>query len=812
MKPTQDTMTGAPSEASDREQPFSPRIARLRDDLLAACYEADIERARYYTQSYKDTEGEAPAVRAAKGLENTLRHMSIKIDPDDLLAGVKTIKKVAGPIGIERSLSSLMSFVGVQFQGKDVEAIRFMDRVGGNSPEFLKGYLDLPDEMVDEFSNEILPFWEGKDLHSKMVSLWREKGALRDGESPSGPIGAGGMQGHVTVGLKKVLDMGFSGIARQAEEQMAKLTPNAPLFEKRHDFLTAVQIAAEAVIHHSRRYERLAEEMARTTPEPRKQELLEMAHRCRNVPEHSAQTFMEALQSIWMTQITTVISYGEDSIFAPGRVDRLLFPYYEKDVAQGRLTREQAVEAIEEYLIKLSTFIAFGANNITIGGMDEKGENTVNTVSYLFLEAHENIKGLRNGLAVRISENTPRDFLKRAVETHRRTAGIAFFNDAVIIRDLNADGYSLEAARDYSIVGCVEPTGTGNNNGYTASNSIRLSAVLEMALHQGRQFGADWQQVGMETPPAETFTSIEDVKQAFADQLNYNMALMVKRANIKDQLFSDEFPTPLLSSTIEGCVESGLDITSGGAKFNHGGVSARALATVANSIAAIQWAVFEEKLVTMAELVEHLKDNFKDAESLRQKIISYAPKYGNADPRVDDIAVWVANTYSEEARQHACILGGVYRPLLVASGTHVYEGRATGATPDGRLAKEPVSNGISPVNGTEKNGMTAVMQSVCAVSAIPMPDGTGMNMNFNPAMIQTEEGLDKFTSLLEAYFEMGGRHVQFNPFSRETLKDAQANPKKYPDLMVKVSGYSYRFIDLSRALQDDIVSRTEFNM
>ena len=812
MQTTSNPMAETLTQGHENKPPYSDRIARLKNDLLSSCYEADIERARYYTQAYKESEDRLPAVRAAKALEKTLRHMSIKIDDDEMLVGAKTIKKVAGPIGIERSLSSLMSFVGLQFQGNDVDAIRFMDKVGGNSPEFLKGYLDLPDEMVEEFAKEILPFWEGKDLHSRMVDRWRKEGALREGEPTKGPVGAGGMQGHVTVGLKKVLDMGFSGIAQQAKARMDQLGKKAPLFEKQSDFLEAVQIAANAVGEHAARYAELAEQMARTASEERKKELHQIAQRTRRVPEHPAENFMEALQSIWMTQITTVISYGEDSIFAPGRVDQLLHPYYRKDVEAGVLTREQAIEALEEYLIKLSTFIAFGANNITIGGIDKNGESAVNEMSCLFLEAHENIKGLRNGLAVRISENTPRQFLRKAVETHRRTAGVAFFNDAVIIRDLHQDGYPLQDAREYSIVGCVEPTGTGNNNGYTASNSIRLSAILEMALHEGRHYGADWQLMGLKTPPAETFESIEDVKKAFVDQLKYNMELMVKRADIKDRLFAEAFPTPLLSSTIEGCVESGLDLTSGGAKFNHGGVSARALATVANSLAAIQWAVFEEKLVTMAELVEHLKNNFKDAEALRQKVIHYAPKYGNADPRVDDIAVWVARVYSEEARKHPCILGGVYRPLLVASGTHVYEGRETGATPDGRLAKQPVSNGISPANGTEKNGMTSALRSVCAVSAIPMPDGTGMNMNFNPEMIRTEEGLEKFTSLLEAYFEMGGRHIQFNPYSKETLKDAQQNPKNYPDLMVKVSGYSYRFIDLSRALQEDILSRTEFTV
>ena len=804
--------SNAATKDSPQKTPYSERIGRMREDLLNSVYEADIERARYYTKAYRETEGQGAAVRSALGLKETLKNMSIKIDDDEMFVGAKTIKRLAGPLGIERSLSSYLTLIGFQFMGKGTKDIAFLDRVGYTGPEFLSGFLNVEEDVVSEFSEDILSYWNGKDLNSRMAQIWKTKGLFYDWESNKGAVNASGMQGHVTVGLKKVLDMGFTGIARQSKEKLSELTEDDPLYEKKKDFLTSVQICAKAVCDYSNRYADLAEKMTTDVSPQRKQELQEIIKRCRNVPERPAKTFMEAMQSIWMTQITTVISYGEDSIFAPGRVDQLLYPFYRKDLEAGILTREQALEALEEYMIKVSTFLSFGANNITIGGIDRNGEDAVNEVSYLFLEAHHRLKGLRNGLAVRISDKTPRSFLVKACETHRVTAGVSFYNDAVISKDLMGDGYPLEDARDYSIVGCVEPTGTGNNNGYTASNSIRLSAVMEMTLHQGRHFGCGWQQIGAKTPDPATFTSMEDVKEAFLTQLRHCFDVMTKRADIKDQIFADELPTPLISSTIEGCVEKGLDITSGGARISHGGVSARALATVANSLAAIQWAVFDQKLVTMKELVDHLMNNFEGAEDLRQQLLNKAPKYGNGDSIADEFAFWVANEYSKEARSRKCLMGGVYRPLLVSSGTHMQEGRVCGATPDGRHAGDPVSNGISPANATERNGMTAVFRSAATVSAVPMSDGTSLNLNVHPAALKTEEGLEKFASMLEAYFDLGGRHVQFNPISKEVLKEAQANPKAYMDLMVKVSGYSYRFVDLSKALQDDILARTEFEV
>jgi formate C-acetyltransferase len=334
-----------------------------------------------------------------------------------------------------------------------------------------------------------------------------------------------------------------------------------------------------------------------------------------------------------------------------------------------------------------------------------------------------------------------------------------------------------------------------------------------MALHEGARYISGWKPVGVKTPPAAEMKTFEDVKKAFKDQLAYAIDVMVKLSDAKDEVFAESFPTPLLSSTIEGCIESGLDATRGGAKYNHASVSAQGLATVADSLAAIQWAVFEEKIVTMEELVNHLKNNWKGAEELRQQMLHRAPKFGRDDPKADEMAAWVADCLATESRKHKRPMdGGTYRGLLISAGGQVSAGMMLGATPDGRMAGEPVSNGMSPTNGADIKGMTAALHSAAAASKPSLSGGTSFNMNLNPMTIKNDEGLDKMASLLEGYIEMGGRQIQFNPMSKELLRNAQQNPRDYLDLMVKVSGYSYRFIDLTKDLQNDILNRTEFSI
>ena len=665
------------------EQHVPERIAKLKDRVLSSVYELDIERAKYYTEAYKRTEGQLPGIRAARGLEETLGKMTIRIDDEELIVGSKTAKKWGGPIYIEGNTGSLHMALATKFYKSEIPIEKALpDGFGGLSAEFLSGVPKISEEEYRIITEEIVPYWRDKTIMARTDDRWRQEGIHPDEALAVGAwelqdtimlISTG--QGHVTVGLNKVLGMGFRGIARQAAEGLAKLDQSDENYLRRRDFLESVQVAANAVCTFAERYARLAEKMAEKAEPQRKSELLGIAERCRRVPAEPPRNLMEAIQSIWLTQAAVIISYGDASITCPGRVDQYLYPFYKQDLEAGRITRDQALEAIMEYYLKLATNIYFGPNNVTIGGLDRKGENAVNEVSRLFLEAHWNLNGLRNGLAVRISGKTPRDFLLQACEMHRRCAGVALFNDEVVIRDLvENDGYPLEAARDYSIVGCVEPTGTGNNNGYTSSNGLLPVVLLEMALNEGERSLVGWKRAGAPTPPASQFKSFEDVKQAYTDQLSYAADLTVRRAYVKDQVIADNYPLPLLSSTIEGCVESATDVTGGGAKYNHGCLNGQALATVANSLAAIRWAVFDKKLLSMEELVGHLRNNFEGAEEVRQQLLS-APKFGNDDPYVDDLAVWVAETFNNEVTSHKFWMGGVHRACMVSAMTQDPRGR-----------------------------------------------------------------------------------------------------------------------------------------
>ncbi len=798
----------------------SERVRKIRDRMLSMPRELDLERARCYTRIYKQMEDAPPCMKNVKALEEFLRCLPIRIEEDELLVGVKSSKVRADPIEIERGMrNKIFSFIyndTINKQIRDAFIAKF---------SLINRYVPLTEQEIDELKNEIVPFWTGRTVADRKLEYWKKAGLYEEPKGPMAviPFGSFGSgtdifavargQGHVIPGYRRVLKMGFRGIEKMAEEGLAKLKETDEKFDQRKDFYESVVAAARAVCDYSNRYADLATEMAEKAPETRKAELLEIAERIRRVPALPPRTFMEALQSIWMTNVVMEMSYGEGNIFSQGRVDEYLYPYYTADLAEGRITYEEALEAIEEYLVKLASVVIAGQNNVTIGGLDKDGNDATNDLSYMFLEAIANVKSLLNTLSIRISSKTPHDFLKRTIEAFKYTAGMGIHNDEILVPQLHNTGYSLEDARDYSLVGCVEPHGTGNDFSYTAGNAVQISIILNMALNEGRTILSRNKTVGAKTPPASTFKSFEDVKKAFVDQLAFAIDLTVKKAELKDKAFADYLPSPLLSSTIEGCLESGMDATRNGAKYNNNPMGSQGLATVTDSLAAIRWAVFEEKLVTMEELVNLMNKNFKGAEELRERLRNKAPKYGNGDDKTDELAKWVANTLCDLTRKYKARGGdGIYHNCLVSAGTQIIEGKTLGATADGRLYGEPVANGISPANGTEKNGLTMTLRSVAYATAEPhLTNGASMNVRLNPSIMQTDEGLEQLTSIVEAYLELGGRELQINPISSETLKDAQTHPEKYSDLSVKVTGYSARFIDLTKELQDDIIARTVFN-
>jgi pyruvate formate-lyase/glycerol dehydratase family glycyl radical enzyme len=832
------------------------RGAKLKQRLLDSPYEIDIERARCYTRIWKETEGTGPCLRATRALEETLRTMHIRIDEGELLVGVKTFKRLAGVIPVERGEFNVII---------EQELGRLLDRD--------RNRFHITPEERRELVEEILPYWRGRTARSRKIELWKEEGIFTmPAVSPAsmyrmvrgmglkqiakiGRLVTGGdwkslallrrksremagimpnlaltvfdVQGHLVPGHRRVMELGFEGIEAWAERELAALRcveGNGRGCEERRDFYEAVTVIARAVIGYSNRYAELAEEMAGEADPERAQELTEIAARCRRVPAKPPRTFLEALQAVWMTQVVMCIGYGMVEVLSVGRVDQYLYPFYSEDIEAGRVTRELALEAVEDFYVKLATFLIMlielgketasemgvGSNTLTIGGVDREGNDAVNEVSHLFLEANENLRALANNLCIRISSQTNRDFLRKACGSHRFTSGQAFFNDELIVGELVRDGYSLEDARDYSIVGCVEPTSTGNSLACTAGNDISLAGVLEMALNEGRMLASS-RRVGAATHDPCGFASFDEVLEAFREQLAWNVDVLVRAVEAKDRAYADAFPSPVVSCTLEGCLESGRDMTRGGARYNFGSVTGRGLGTVTDSLAAIRWAVFERELVSMDELVKHLRENFAGAEPLRRELLNRPPKYGNDNLEADQLARWVTEAFCREVRKHPCGRGGSYRPGIFSYGVHVADGMYLGATPDGRKAGQPVSNGISPVNGRERTGPTAVMRSAAEGAGSSLSDGSALNMRLSPALVDTEEKADNLASMVEAYFVLGGRHVQFNVVDTATLHDAQAHPEAYPDLVVRVSGYCAYFTDLGRSIQDDIIARTEFS-
>ncbi|MEE8469780.1 MAG: formate C-acetyltransferase/glycerol dehydratase family glycyl radical enzyme, partial [Dehalococcoidia bacterium] len=770
------------------------------------------ERARLYTESYQETDGQPAAVRAAKALAKTLAEMTIYISQEELIVGNRTSKSMAGVIPVERGDISVVL---------ELE----MDSLGKRKRPFIISEADKK-----ALREEILPYWKGKTIRDKKAFLWADRDLMKirflgeiDRHCPNIAIDVFDVQGHLVLGHENVMHKGFGGIKEKASGHLRKLQTENPDDEKKADFLRAVIICSQSAIAFAHRFADEAVKLAEREPTPgRRGELLRIAENCRWVPDNPPRTFYEAMQCLWFTQVMAQISYGMAGTFALGRVDQYLYPFYRRDVEERMLTREEAQELLEELQLKLTSNILLlpeaGAEvastlgtspqPITIGGQTKDGMDATNELSYMVLEASEKLKAVINNLAIRIHSKTPEDFLVRACQVYRSTSGQAFYNDDVVIPALLSDGYTLEDARDYAIVGCVEPTGSGNTFACTGGNDLRLGSVLEMALSNGdsRLIGRQ----GLPTGDPAGFKTFDDVMGAFSRQLEHNVEMAVGAVNAKDEVWREEFPTPFVSATLTGCVESGRDATDGGARYNFGSITARGLGTTADSLAAIKRFVFDDQVLTMRELLEMLGANFEGKDSVRQLLVSQAPKYGNDDDYVDVIAKEVAGLFCREVTKHQSVRGGHFRPAFYSYGTHVADGLLLGATPDGRMAGEATSNGVSPANGREQEGPTAVLKSSAKLEHGLMSNGNSLNLRLLPALVHDADAVRKVASLVKTYFDLGGMHLQFNVVSRDTLEDAQKHPQDYRDLVVRVSGYSAFFTDLGKLIQDDIIARTEF--
>jgi formate C-acetyltransferase len=791
------------------------RTTRLKNNLLSSKYELCNQRMKFFTKIYKKFPDDPEIIKRAKAVAYTLQNMTIFIRDDELLVGNETSKNLGEKINFDLYSydGSLNKRVGIKKYSRRKLQPFFMN-----------------DEDIKELL-DIAPFWKGKALNSDIISqrMIDEKLVMRKDRialaSPNIAIATGTNEGHICVGYEKLLQLGYRGIINEAESYQSKLKIEDEEHEDKFNFYEAVKILYNAAIDFAQRYSKYAYKKALDILEgQRKAELEKIGNMMAKLSNFPPNTFYEAIQLINFTQNIINIIY-QRSVVALGRLDQILWPFFKKDMETNNITEEFALELIEELNLKLTWNVtllptdyttianALGQNTqtITISGLDQKGNDTTNEISYLFLEAYKNLKALTTDLSIRIHHKTPPKFLKKALQVFRSTSGIAFYNDEIIIPAMLNGGYTTEDARNYAIIGCVEPTSQGNTFAATGRMFINLPGVLELTLNNGY---CNLTQCisGLETGDPRKFSTYKEFYEAFIHQLQYNIEKSVKIAEIGDEETINHFPQPFVSAIIDGCMEKGKDYTAGGAQYNFSSITAYGFATLVDSMFNIKKFVYEKNDLSLPELIKILNSNFTENEELRQQLLNRYHKWGNDSEEIDLLAKNLWNLFCSEVVKHKCLRGGHYNPGAYSMGIHVIEGLFTKASADGRKANQPLSNSLSPVNKTEKNGLTAALNSIAKLNYDLSINGVAVNVRINPLNIETEENIDNFNHLLKGYFNSGGMQLQPTVVSTKILQDAQHHPDEYQDLIVKVGGYSATFVDLGTPIQNDIIERLEHSL
>lgn len=795
---------------------ITERVHRLREKYLATPPAVDAERAVIITRSYQETEGEPMIMRRAKAMKKLLNEMTIWIADDELIVGNQAKVARSAPVFPEFSYDWI------------IEEIEEMD----NEP-FEEGTVDrfLIDEETKKTLRGLYEYWKGKKVNDLVLNMLPEeskKAIVTSGVFTFGfPEVAIAGVGHYCPNYKTILEKGFSGVKKDALKQLEQLgLPRDGRDIEKYHFWNAIIMVCDAVADFAKRYANLARELAdKETNKTRKIELLQIASNCDWVPENPARTFWEACQSFWFLQLVLQLESSGHSI-SPGRFDQYMYPYYQKDIAAGNITKDGAQELIECLWIKLAEINKirpFGLTkgsagypvfqNVCVGGQTRDGRDATNELSYMCLDATMNVKLHQPSISVRIWNGTPDELWYKAIQVTKQGLGMpAFFNDEVIIPALLNRGRELEDARDYAIVGCVEPACQGNEYGWTGGTGdapfFSLPACLELAINDGVNMltGA---KAGPATGDLASFSSFDEVKEAYVKQLQYFVDHFAVITNVVDLAHMQLVPLPVLSCAMEPCVEKGVDVSAGGAKYNSTGTAGVGVSNVADALSTIKKFVFDEKKYSGAELLSALRSNWEGQEALRNEIITSAPSYGNNDAYVDDLARWAAGVYCK-LTEECSGPRGPYSPGLYPVAHHILLGYWRAASLDGRRAGEPLADGISPVHGKDKNGPTAVLNSAAALDHLICSNGTLLNLKFHPTAVEGDSGTRNLISAIKTFFDNKGMHLQFNVVSSKTLRDAQKNPDKYRGLVVRVAGYSALFVGLDPAIQEDIIERTEY--
>ncbi len=809
-------------------KPVSPRIQKMRDEIRERVVHNDAQRARIMTEAYKKYEDIIPIIKRPLSFKYLCERMDLYVGDDELVVGCKGGHMFSAPQYPEMMNSDWLT--GAIEKGE--WTIREDGLYHNPDDEELKHEISPEDY---EFLRDSREFWESHRLN-RSSDAWQPDGFEELQRLNVSSYVKGGMSlaafnaGHIIPGHKKIINTGYEAIRRLAQDWIDE---HQGVFMgedlEKLMFYKSAAITCEAAEILCKRYSKAVAAKAESCADPeRKKELETMAANLDWISENPARNFWEACQAYMLYQVL-VVTMSRVPATALGRFDQITWPYLKKDLEEGTITLEFAQEIVDSFFLRVGCFYNPGPakqvdttgigntyQHTTIGGVDENGMDATNPVTYMVLETVGRLKLHDPTISLRFNKNTPDKLWDCAIATSGLVGGLPLYqNDEVIIPALIKFGYSPKDARDYGFIGCQEIVGSGNDypapNGNPPHASVWWAAIMDMAINNGvNPFNGESSSV--KTGYLYEMNSIEEVRAAVEKQARHIMKLFVTANNYAEYIISQNAPEAELSISIEGCMENGKDVVSGGAKYNSYGGTATGLATVADSLSTIKYMCFDNKLCTTRELYDAVMANWEGYESLRQTILNVVPHYGNADPYADMELKWCVDLYHQICSECYSTRSKVYKSGLYGASDHIAQGRINWATPDGRKTGEPIADAMSPAQSRDKNGPLAVFKSTCCFDHHDFLGGIALNMRMHPSVLSREDGVGKLRDATKAYFDNGGMEVQYNIIDTDTLRAAQSDPEKYRDLVVRIAGYSAYFVELGRDLQNDIIARNENHM
>ena len=775
----------------------TPRITLLKEKMLNEPRYVSIEQARIITRIYQENESLSIPKKRALSLKAALEELEIGVEKEELIVGNRT-KGVRYGVVFPES--------GCSWINKEFETL----------PTRPQDKFRIKKEDVKEFKEIIYPYWQDHSLEDVIKENYGEEiNAIAKVVKINQKDHA---QGHICPDTKTWLELGPKGLMTKAYEKLKNCDEN------QKEFYECTIIVLEGVCHFMMRYHDYILTMLESLEDDNKKSLQRVADICANLASRPAQSFHEAVQSLWFLFVVLHMESNASS-FSPGRMDQYLYPYYQKDIEKGIISKQEALEILECLWLKFNQivylrnqhsakyFAGFPIGfNIAIGGIDENGCDIYNELSLLLLKAQYDLGLPQPNLSVRLNKNSSHELIQEAIKVVAKGSGMPqFFNDEAIVNSMIKDlGIEEKDARNYAIVGCVELTTHGNNLGWSDAAMFNLNKALELTMNHGKCLLTN-EPIGLDLGSIETYESFEDLENAFQKQIDYFIEKMMKAEIVVEKAHQDCLPTAFLSTVIDSCLEKGVDVTRGGAKYNLSGIQMIQIANLADSLAAIKELVYDEKMITRHELLEALQADFKGYEIIQTMLLNKVPKYGNDVKWVDELGAKWAGYFRERMKDYTNYRGGLYHTGMYTVSAHVPMGENVGASPDGRNALTPLADGgMSPVYGRDMAGPTAVLKSVSRMKDSYTTNGGLLNMKFLPEFFKTETGMMKFENFLRAFVDLKIPHIQFNVVRREDLLDAKLHPEQHRSLTIRVAGYTAYFVELAGKLQDEIIERTAY--